>query len=293
MDRAVRLEVLDWGGTGTTLVLLPGGGATAHSYDDLAQRLTDRYRVIGITRRGFGNSSKPDYGYDIARLSQDVIEVLDALNIDSSILVGHSLAGHELSYLGAENPERFSGLIYLDAGYDNSEINKPDAPLIQLLPPTPGATPSELMSYAALQTYFLRIGRELALPEGEVMASIDFATGTGISDPRIVDALIAGLERPEYERIHLPVLSIYAIDQASPADYIKPWYDEDDPLIQSTVEELFKIRSSYQLKQIEEFRKKIKQSEVIVIEDSKHWIFLADEDIVISAIHEFMEKNNL
>ena len=52
----VRLEVLDWGGAGRPLVLLPGGGNTAHVFDDFAPKLTSDFHVYGITRRGFGES---------------------------------------------------------------------------------------------------------------------------------------------------------------------------------------------------------------------------------------------
>ena len=39
----VRLEVLDWGGTGRPVVLLAGGGNTAHVFDDFATKLTPSY----------------------------------------------------------------------------------------------------------------------------------------------------------------------------------------------------------------------------------------------------------
>src|SRR4051812_22726419 len=55
----VRLEVLDWGGSGSPLVLLAGAGNTAHVFDDLAPKLTPLAHVYGITRRGFGASSAP------------------------------------------------------------------------------------------------------------------------------------------------------------------------------------------------------------------------------------------
>jgi hypothetical protein len=50
VDKTVRLEVLDWGGSGLSVVLLAGGGYTAHVFDDFAPRLTDKYHVYGITR---------------------------------------------------------------------------------------------------------------------------------------------------------------------------------------------------------------------------------------------------
>jgi non-heme chloroperoxidase len=63
VDKDVKLEVLDWGGTGRPLVLLTGLGDNAHVFDKFAPKLIDRYHVYGITRRGFGASSKPEGGY--------------------------------------------------------------------------------------------------------------------------------------------------------------------------------------------------------------------------------------
>ena len=57
VDKDVKLEVLDWGGSGRPLVLLAGLGNTAHVFDDFAPKLTSQYHVYGITRRGFGASS--------------------------------------------------------------------------------------------------------------------------------------------------------------------------------------------------------------------------------------------
>jgi pimeloyl-ACP methyl ester carboxylesterase len=69
----VKLEVLDWGGTGRPMVLLAGLGNTAHVFEDLARDLRANYHVYGITRRGFGRSSAPDAGYSADRLGDDVL----------------------------------------------------------------------------------------------------------------------------------------------------------------------------------------------------------------------------
>ena len=113
----VKLEVLDWGGKGRSLVLLAGGGNTAHVFDDFAPKLTSQYHVYGITRRGFGASSAPASGYSADRLGDDVLVVLDALKLDRPVLAGHSIAGEELSSIGSRHPKRVAGLIYLDAAY--------------------------------------------------------------------------------------------------------------------------------------------------------------------------------
>jgi non-heme chloroperoxidase len=111
----VKLEVLDWGGTGRNLVLLAGLGNTAHVFDSLGPKLAAHYHVIGITRRGFGQSSAPQTGYDPRRLGDDIVAVLDALHITDPVLVGHSIAGEELSAVSTYHPGRAAALVYLDA----------------------------------------------------------------------------------------------------------------------------------------------------------------------------------
>jgi non-heme chloroperoxidase len=118
VDKGVKLEVLDWGGTGRPLVLLTGQGATAHVFDEFALNFTARHHVYGITRRGYGRSDKPaptPENYDANRLGDDVLAVIDALKLDRPFVAGHSIAGEELSSIGSRHPERVAGLIYLDA----------------------------------------------------------------------------------------------------------------------------------------------------------------------------------
>lgn len=120
VEKGIKLEVLDWGGTGRPLVLLAGLGDTAHVFDKFAPKLTAKYHVYGITRRGFGASSAPvpnAQNYSSDRLGDDVLAVDDALKLNRPVLVGHSIAGEELSSIGTRHPEEVAGLIYLDAGY--------------------------------------------------------------------------------------------------------------------------------------------------------------------------------
>ena len=77
----VKLEVLDWGGSGEVMVLLTGSGDNAHVFDYFAFQFTDFFHVIGITRRGWLPSSQPENGYDVDTRAADDIKVLDALGI--------------------------------------------------------------------------------------------------------------------------------------------------------------------------------------------------------------------
>jgi non-heme chloroperoxidase len=118
VEKGVQLEVLDWGGSGRPLIFLAGNGDTAHAFDQFAPKFIGQNHVYGITRRGFGASSKPvptNGNYSADRLGDDVLAVMQALRIKRPVLVGHSLAGEELSSVGSRFPNKVSGLIYLDA----------------------------------------------------------------------------------------------------------------------------------------------------------------------------------
>ena len=130
----VRLEVLDWGGSGRPVVLLAGLGNTAHIFDEFAEKLSGFCHVYGITRRGFGASSHPDAGYGEERLADDVLAVIDSLKLTSPVLAGHSIAGGELTSIGARHSERIAGLVYLDAAADLTDDYTEYNALIAKLP---------------------------------------------------------------------------------------------------------------------------------------------------------------
>jgi non-heme chloroperoxidase len=117
VENGVRLEVLDWGGSGRPVLLLAGNGNTAHVFDAFAPKLTSSYHVYGLTRRGFWPSSEPASGYDGDRLGDDVLKVIHSLKIRKPVLIGHSIAGVELSSVGSRHPESVAGLVYIDSAY--------------------------------------------------------------------------------------------------------------------------------------------------------------------------------
>ena len=148
VDKDIRLEVLDWGGSGRPLVLLAGMGNTAHIFDRLAPKLIDRFHVYGITRRGFGASSMPASGYSADRLADDVLKVIETLKLNRPVLAGHSVAGEELSSIGSRHPEKVAGLVYLEAAYAYA-IDDPA--LSCTLPPAPTQPGGPKTASAAIQ----------------------------------------------------------------------------------------------------------------------------------------------
>jgi len=86
----VRLRYLE-AGSGPPLLMVPGWSQTAVQFQHQLAGLSDRYRVIALDMRGHGDSDKPEHGYRLSCLAEDLHEALDALALEGTTLLGHSL----------------------------------------------------------------------------------------------------------------------------------------------------------------------------------------------------------
>ena len=147
----------------------------AHGFDEFAPQFADQYHVIGVTRRGYGASSQPATGYDVATRVADVIAVLDTLGLGQVALVGHSIAGDELTGIAAVHSERVSHLIYPDAVYDHSDI----AALLAGGPAPPPMLAADSASPIVVQEYLKRsFGMPNVFPKWQEMSAEDRALAT-------------------------------------------------------------------------------------------------------------------
>jgi non-heme chloroperoxidase len=221
VDSSVQLEVLEWGGSGPPVVLLACYLST-HIYDEIAPKLTNQFRVYGITRRGIGASDKPATGYAVQRSVNDVLEVLDTLKVQKSILVGHSCAGQVLTMFAAQHSDRLLGLVYLDGAGDPTMTPAdvgaamPDAALLPRSIKPPSAPDNS--SFEALRASQRR-DRGWAFPEGELRqqyaANPDGSVGRpGLSLSPVIRRAITfdARVKPDYSGIRVPVLAIYQKD---------------------------------------------------------------------------------
>jgi non-heme chloroperoxidase len=294
VTQGVQLEVLDFGGQGSPIVLLAGLGATAHSYDELAPMLARNHRVVAITRRGSGYSSRPDFGLDTPRLARDVLQVMDALKLSRALLVGHSIAGEELTWLGGHHPERFNGLVYLDAAYDrsgNAVMKSRQSILSRSLPPEPPIPPGAMRDYQAMSALLTERGH-VRLPEGELISMWNvnkpFLAGMPSLDSRTQQAIVAAIEAPDYAAIKVPALAIYAIPD--PRKALPPWYDANDTELKATLEELGRLNDDTRRKNIELFRRGVSQGEVLELPNATHYLIQSNQQEVVDAVETFSLK---
>lgn len=93
------------------LMLSNSIATTLHMWDGVTPDLAEHFRVLRYDTRGHGASDAPAGAYSIDRLGRDVIELLDALELERVHFLGLSLGGFIGQWLGIHAPERIDRLI--------------------------------------------------------------------------------------------------------------------------------------------------------------------------------------
>ena len=289
VEPGVKLEVLDWGGSGEPLLLLAGHGDTGHVFDDFAPRLTGDFHVFALTRRGFGASSQPESGYDLARMVQDILQVLDALRLRRIYLAGHSIAGDELTRFALSHPDRVSKLVYLEAAYDRVETQHVESTFPRLRP-APKPTPSDVASPKAFRSYLGRT--EILMPESEIRATRVFGPDGQYLRLGTPDAILASVarivEHPDYAAIQARMLAIYAV-YTNPAQLL-PRYTTADPEARRGIEMIFGIWQTAAKAERDRFRLSAPLARVHEIAGARHDLFISNRDEVLRDMRSFLRN---
>jgi pimeloyl-ACP methyl ester carboxylesterase len=157
-------------------LLLHGLGLSSYSWRYVQQGLDDCRKTLAVDLLGFGRSGKPSGAdYSLPGLARSVLALMDALEIERTALVGHSLGGGVALLAAAMQPERVESLaLFGSVAYPQPEppfVTIPRLPLVwlpmMLFPRLfikegllqvymkPGSlTPDALQEYAAPYTSF-------------------------------------------------------------------------------------------------------------------------------------------
>src|SRR4051812_21797004 len=117
----VKLHVLEAGpANGLPVVLCHGFPELAYSWRHQLPALGNAgYHVIAPDQRGYGQSSKPEAieDYDILHLTGDLIGLLDALDIDKAVFVGHDWGSMVVWQMALLHPDRVAGVVGMSVPY--------------------------------------------------------------------------------------------------------------------------------------------------------------------------------
>jgi pimeloyl-ACP methyl ester carboxylesterase len=286
VEPGVKLEVLDFGGAGLPMVFLHGSGCTAHIYDQFAPRFLPDHRVIAITRRGAGGSDIPKSGYSDERFGRDILAVISGLGIVRPVLVGHSMAGSEMSWLNTHFNGEFSGFVYLDAagplafyselsndpGYFPFQMLAMRQKLDQLVPGTGELHPKhvaeevlrDLPTFREQLALWLEQTKNFAEPTAEDLRLM----------PPYVRELALGIQR--YPSLTGPILAIFPVPSGAA---VEPLRIKDSP-------------TKCSLNQIDAFEYGVPSAKVVRIPGATHFVFQSNEAEVFRQISEFVAGNS-
>jgi 3-oxoadipate enol-lactonase len=107
----IRIAYDSWGArNGSPVLMIQGLGMNARAWALQRGAFGRNHRCIAVDNRGTGHSDAPPGPYDLLRMAQDAVEVLDAEDIPSAHVVGASMGGVIAQILGVVHPQRVHSL---------------------------------------------------------------------------------------------------------------------------------------------------------------------------------------
>lgn len=112
LSTGVNLRVVvDGPQDGTPIIFLHGYTDSSHSWSSTTPWLADTYRTYVPDQRGHGDSDRPGHGYTVAQYAEDVIAMMDQLQIQQAVIVGHSMGSIIAHQVASAYPDRVSQLV--------------------------------------------------------------------------------------------------------------------------------------------------------------------------------------
>jgi non-heme chloroperoxidase len=152
-----KIYYKDWG-SGPPVVFSHGWPLSSDAFEDQMFFLASKgYRCIAHDRRGHGRSSQPWDGNDMDHYADDLATLVEALDLQKAVHVGHSTGGGEVArYIGRHGTKRVAKAVLIGAV----------PPLMLKTADNPAGTPIEAFDQirASVVADRSKFWRDLALP---------------------------------------------------------------------------------------------------------------------------------
>ncbi len=112
----VRLEYAEYGeADGTPIVFLHGLTDSWRSFERVLPLLPSSVHAFAVSQRGHGESTRPQSGYLLSDMSDDLDAFLDAVGIERAVVVGHSMGASVAQRFAVDHKARVSALVLVGA----------------------------------------------------------------------------------------------------------------------------------------------------------------------------------
>jgi non-heme chloroperoxidase len=211
--------------------------------------------------------------------------VLDSLRLRRVALVGHSIAGDELTAFAAMYPARVSGLVYLDAVYDHTAVRD----LLGGGAPWPVMLARDSASPAGVQAY-LEEAFGMHIPEAQIRAIGRYdAAGRLVGDvtPARIDSLmLAGCGHPDYRSVRAPALAIYAVVDSAPQVF--PSWTTLDSTGRVAARRYTATLQSWAARERNRLRRELPAAQMRALHGANHYVFSSNPRAVARAMRAFL-----
>jgi pimeloyl-ACP methyl ester carboxylesterase len=110
----------------TAIVFVHGWGINQTYWDNQKTEFSKKFTVVTLDLGGHGKSSKDRSSWSVNDFGNDVLAVLNALELEKLILVGHSMGGNIILDVAHKIPEKVIGFVGVDNFKDETKAYTPE-----------------------------------------------------------------------------------------------------------------------------------------------------------------------
>lgn len=162
------LHVEQQGAGAPAFVFLHYWGGSSRTWKHVIDAVAPSFRTVAIDQRGWGRSDAPASGYGLAELADDALAVIETLDLERYVLVGHSMGGKVSQLIASRRPRGLAGVV-----------------LVAPAPPTPLGLPLEarlgmVRAYDSRQSVIATVEQVLA-PGGLSQEDLEAVIGDSLA----------------------------------------------------------------------------------------------------------------
>lgn len=266
------------------VVMLHGLGASADTWQLVAEHLYQQHLVVAFDLRGHGQSDQPESGYDLVTIAEDVICGMAALGLGQVTIVGHGWGARVALVLAARHPALVSHLILVDCPHVEPRH-------------WPGMTRERFIrekapqeSYPSFENFVQVIREEMSPFWSPRVESIIRSYVRELPDGRVEERLRPGFQRhireslwedralPYYSKLTCPVLLIPAAAKPLPGD---------EPPERLECADEFAAAKGYMVEQV---ARAIQQCAIQWMPDTAHDMQLQRPQVLATTIANFVNE---